>query len=115
MILVATHHAASPPAHHETSKHDSPNDTRIRVKQLKCPGFEFKPHQVNNLSQSNQVTDHLVSQNESIRRDEEPTQYVTSYYVHIQSLPIVVHKQNYLLLTTLISGPKEAGKDIDVF
>jgi hypothetical protein len=25
------------------------------------PEFEFKPHQVNNSSQSNQVTDHLIS------------------------------------------------------
>jgi hypothetical protein len=50
-----------PPAHHETSKRDSPNDTKIKVKP-KCPGFEFKPHQVNDLSQSNQGTDPLVSQ-----------------------------------------------------
>jgi hypothetical protein len=50
-----------PPAHHETSKHDSPNETKIKEKQ-NCPGFEFKPHQVNDSSQSNQVTDHLVSQ-----------------------------------------------------
>jgi hypothetical protein len=32
------------------------------VEPLKCPGFKFKPHQVNDLSQSNQETDHLVSQ-----------------------------------------------------
>jgi hypothetical protein len=50
-----------PPAHHETSKHDSTNETKIKVKQLKRPGFEFKPHQVNDSSQSNQGTDHLVS------------------------------------------------------
>jgi hypothetical protein len=30
-----------------------------------CPGFEFKPHQVNDSSQSNQGTDHLVSQSPS--------------------------------------------------
>jgi hypothetical protein len=34
----------------------------IRVKQLNRPGFEFKPRQVNDSSQSNQVTDHLLSQ-----------------------------------------------------
>jgi hypothetical protein len=51
-----------PPAHQLTSKHDSPHDTKIRVKLPKCPGFEFKPHQVNHSSQSNQGTDHLVSQ-----------------------------------------------------
>jgi hypothetical protein len=50
-----------PPAHNETSKHDSPHDTRIKVKQPKCLGFEFKHRQVNNLSQSNQGADHLVS------------------------------------------------------
>jgi hypothetical protein len=33
-----------------------------RVKQPKYPGFEFKPRQVNDSSQSNQVTYHLVSQ-----------------------------------------------------
>jgi hypothetical protein len=35
---------------------------RIRVKQPNRPVFEFKPHQVNDSSQSNQGTDHLVSQ-----------------------------------------------------
>jgi hypothetical protein len=34
---------------------------RIKVKQLKCLGFEFKPRQVNDSSQSNQETDHFVS------------------------------------------------------
>jgi hypothetical protein len=29
--------------------------------------------------------------------------------------PWLCHKQNYLLLTTLISGPKQAGIDIYVF
>jgi hypothetical protein len=51
-----------PPAYHETSKRDSSNETRIKLKVLKCPGFEFKPRQVNDSSQSNQGTDHLVSQ-----------------------------------------------------
>jgi hypothetical protein len=50
------------PAHHETNKHDSSNETKIKVKPQKCPRFEFKPHQVNESSQSNQETDHLVSQ-----------------------------------------------------
>jgi hypothetical protein len=49
------------PAHHETSKRDSPHEARIKVKLLKCPGFEFKPRHVNDSSQSNQGTDHLVS------------------------------------------------------
>jgi hypothetical protein len=51
-----------PPAHHETSKHDSLNETEIKVKLTKYLGFEFKPRQVNDSSQLNQVTDHLVSQ-----------------------------------------------------
>jgi hypothetical protein len=51
-----------PPAHHETSKRDSPHETKIKVKPQKCLRFEFKPRQVNDSSQSNQGTDHLVSQ-----------------------------------------------------
>jgi hypothetical protein len=31
MILVAAHHVA--PAHHETSKRDSPNETKVKEKQ----------------------------------------------------------------------------------
>jgi hypothetical protein len=50
-----------PPAHHETSKHDSSNETKRKEKQNN-PEFEFKPRQVNDSSQSNQGTDHLVSQ-----------------------------------------------------
>jgi hypothetical protein len=50
------------PAHHETSKHDSPLKQKTKVKQPKCPGFEFKPRQVNDSSQSNQGTNYLVSQ-----------------------------------------------------
>jgi hypothetical protein len=57
-ILIAARHAA----HQETSKCDSPNETKKKVKQLNRPRFEFKPHQVNDSSQSNHGTDHLVSQ-----------------------------------------------------
>jgi hypothetical protein len=60
MIIIAAHHTA--PAHHETSKHDSPIETKIKVKQPKYFGFKFKPLQVNDSSQSNQKTDHLISQ-----------------------------------------------------
>jgi hypothetical protein len=60
MILITARHAT--PAYHVTSKHDFPNETKIKVKQPKCPGFKFKPCQVNDSSQSNQGTDHLVSQ-----------------------------------------------------
>jgi hypothetical protein len=41
------------PAHHETSKHDSPHDTKIKIDHPKYPRFEFKHRQVNDLSQSN--------------------------------------------------------------
>jgi hypothetical protein len=50
-----------PPTHHDTSKRDSPHDTKDKGELLKCLRFEFNPHQVNDLSQSNQGTDHLVS------------------------------------------------------
>jgi hypothetical protein len=48
-------HAIShlPPAHHKTSKHNSPNETKIKVKQLNRLGFEFKSRQVNDSSQLN--------------------------------------------------------------
>jgi hypothetical protein len=51
-----------PHAYHKTSKRDSSHDTKIKVKLPKCPVFEFKPHQVNDSSHSNQGTDHLVYQ-----------------------------------------------------
>jgi hypothetical protein len=50
------------PTHHETSKHISPHKTDGRVKPSKFSRFKFKPRQVNNSLQSNQCTDHLVSQ-----------------------------------------------------
>jgi hypothetical protein len=51
------------PAHHETSKHDSPSETKVKEKtKQNYPGFKFKPHQVHDSSQLNQGTDHLVSQ-----------------------------------------------------
>jgi hypothetical protein len=50
-----------PSAHHETSKHDYPDDTKINVKLPKCPTFEFKHHQVNDSSHLNQETDYLVT------------------------------------------------------
>jgi hypothetical protein len=51
-----------PHAHHETSKRDSPNETKVKEKiKQNNPGFEFKHRQVNDSSQSNQGTDYLVS------------------------------------------------------
>jgi hypothetical protein len=52
-----------PPAHHKTSKRDSPNENKDKRKTKRTyPGFKFKPHQVNDSAQSNQGTDHLVFQ-----------------------------------------------------
>jgi hypothetical protein len=62
-----------PPAHHETSKCDSPNKTKIKVKQPNRPGFKFKPRQVNDSSQSNHITDHFVSQTYSWKLNQQIT------------------------------------------
>jgi hypothetical protein len=52
-----------PHAHHGTSKCDSPNETKVKEKtKQNYTEFKFKPRQVNDSSQSNQVTVHLVSQ-----------------------------------------------------
>jgi hypothetical protein len=48
-----------------------------------CPGFEFKPCQVNDSSQSNQETDHLVSQSS---HDESIDNKNTKFEVWIQDL-----------------------------
>jgi hypothetical protein len=49
-----------PLAHHETSKHDSPNETKVKKTKQTYLGFEFKPRQVNDSSQSNQVNSILL-------------------------------------------------------
>jgi hypothetical protein len=63
MALITARHAA--PATY------TPRDKQTRFSELNkgkrktkqnYPGFEFKPCQVNDSSQSNQGTDHLVSQ-----------------------------------------------------
>jgi hypothetical protein len=41
-----------PPTHHETSKCDLSNETKIKVKQSNHPEFEFKHRQVIGSSQS---------------------------------------------------------------
>jgi hypothetical protein len=38
------------PAHYETSKRDSPHETKVHVRLLKCHRFEFKPWHVNDSS-----------------------------------------------------------------
>jgi hypothetical protein len=48
-LLPAKSHL--PPAHHETSKHSSPNKTKIKVVEQKCPRFKFKQLHVNDSSQ----------------------------------------------------------------
>jgi hypothetical protein len=49
------------PAHHEISKHDSPHKID-KGRTTETSEFKFKLRQVNYSSQSNQGTDHLVSQ-----------------------------------------------------
>jgi hypothetical protein len=61
-VLVAAHHAAPAtctPRDKQTRFSERNKDKR-KTKQ-NYPGFEFKPHQVNDSSQSNQVTFQLVS------------------------------------------------------
>jgi hypothetical protein len=74
-----------PLAHHETSKHDSSNRTKINVKQLKCPGFKLKPQQVIDSSQSNQVGDHLVSHKLNVRQCRPEVQERANH-AHVLSL-----------------------------
>jgi hypothetical protein len=74
------------PTHHETSKHDSPNKTKIKVKQSKCHGFEFKPGQVNDSSQSNQGTGHLISQNDWSIHEVYPL-YSCAYLLQDEEIP----------------------------
>jgi hypothetical protein len=62
MILIAARHVMPATCTRRDKQRDSPHDKRIKVKLPKCLGFEFKHHQVNNSSQSNQEIDHLVSQ-----------------------------------------------------
>jgi hypothetical protein len=50
------------PTHHEISKRNSPAKIDSTVQPSKFHGFKFKLRQVNYSSQSNQGTDHLVSQ-----------------------------------------------------
>jgi hypothetical protein len=58
-------HAMShlPPAHHETSKRDSPNELKIKENKTKQSRIQIQTLPVNDSSQSNQITIHLVSQN----------------------------------------------------
>jgi ribosome biogenesis protein Nip4 len=62
MVLVAARHVAPAtctPRDKQTRFFERNKDKR-KTKQ-NCPGFEFKPYEVNDSSQSNQGTDHLVS------------------------------------------------------
>jgi hypothetical protein len=61
IIIIARHDAPTTCTPRQKQTRFS-NETRIKVKQPKCPGFKFKPLQVNDSSQLNQGTDHLVSQ-----------------------------------------------------
>jgi hypothetical protein len=62
MILIAARHAAPAicTSRDKQTRFSERNKDKRKTKQ-NYPGFEFKPHQVNDSSQSNQETDHLVS------------------------------------------------------
>jgi hypothetical protein len=60
-ILIAAHHAAPATCTPRDKQIRFSNETKVKEKQ-NYPGFEFKHRQVNDSSQSNQETDHLVSQ-----------------------------------------------------
>jgi hypothetical protein len=62
MILVAARHAtpATCTPREKQTRFSKQNKDKRKTKQ-NYPGFEFKPRQVNDSSQSNQGTDHLVS------------------------------------------------------
>jgi hypothetical protein len=62
MILIIARHAMPTTCTPRDKQHDSPHNTRIKVKLPKYLRFKFKHRQVNDPSQSNQGTDHLVSQ-----------------------------------------------------
>jgi hypothetical protein len=61
-ILVAARHAAPATCtlRDKQTRFSKQNKGKRKTKQ-NCPRFEFKPCQINDSSQSNQGTDHLVS------------------------------------------------------
>jgi hypothetical protein len=62
MILIDARHAAlvTYTSRDKQTRFSKRNKGKRKTKQ-NYPGFEFKPHQVNDSSQSNQGADHLVS------------------------------------------------------
>jgi hypothetical protein len=63
MIFVAAQHATSATCtlRDKQTRFSKRNKDKRKTKR-NYPGFEFKPHQVNDSSQSNQETDQLVSE-----------------------------------------------------
>jgi hypothetical protein len=63
MVIIVAHHAtpATSTPRDKQTRFSERNKGKRKTKQ-NYPVFEFKPHQVNDSSQSNQGTDHLVSQ-----------------------------------------------------
>jgi hypothetical protein len=62
MILATARHAAPATctSRDKQTRFSKQHKDKRKTKQ-NCPGFEFKPHQVNDSSQSNQGTDYLIS------------------------------------------------------
>jgi hypothetical protein len=71
------------------------NETRIKVKQPKYPGFKFKPRQVNDALQSNQGTDHFVSQ-EFALKDLRDLHYFLGTSVKRTSGGLILSQEKYV-------------------
>jgi lipid II:glycine glycyltransferase (peptidoglycan interpeptide bridge formation enzyme) len=76
-ILVTARHAAPATCTSQDKQTRFFKRNKEKVKQPKCPRFKFKPRQVNDSSQTNQETDHLVSQNQNLPYTE--SSYNNSY------------------------------------
>jgi hypothetical protein len=76
-VLVAARHAAPAtctPQDKETRFSERNKDKRkTKQNKTKHPAFKFKPRQVNDSSQSNQGTDHLVSQQQTLTQNICPS------------------------------------------
>jgi hypothetical protein len=102
MILVVSRHAtpATCTPRDKQTRFSKRNKDKRKIKQ-NCPGFEFKPRQANDSSQSNQGMDHLVSQSvlSSIRYS---SRFATLPKLEkIQAYGLSSNSRNTILITPL--------------
>jgi hypothetical protein len=96
-----------PPVHHETSKRDSPNKTKVKEKQNETiPYLNSNLAQVNDSSQSNQGTHHLISHSDFISNSNfNPVGLLSRSYISLGAPPprpsTQISPQNQPLATTL--------------